>query len=129
MKVVSCLLMGLDAQSLAIAEVAAQAVFPDAAITVVETIDQALKRGEVPGLELLALANPDTAALARAEEATDSIGLHRWAVVVFGNAPPGQTAEVVTTGEWDAARSPMSCAPPCCAMNLSAKTFVSKAIC
>jgi signal transduction histidine kinase len=104
MKVVSCLLMGLDAQSQAIAEVAAQSVFPDAAVTVVETIDEALKRGEVPGVELLALANPDTAVLTRAEEATDSMGLHRWAVVVFGNTPPGQTAEVVTTDEWDAAR-------------------------
>ena len=100
MKVVSCLLMGLDAQSQAIAEVAAQSVFPDAAVAVVETMDQALKRGEVPGLEVLALANPDTAVLARAEEATDSIGLRRWAVVVFGNAPPGQTAAAEAGSTW-----------------------------
>ena len=104
MKVVSCLLVGLNAQSQAIAAEAVQSVFPDAAVTVVDTLDQALKREDASGLELFALANPDQAMLARAEEAINSIGLRRWAVVVFGNAPPGATVEIATTGEWDAAR-------------------------
>ena len=103
MKVVSCLLTGLDAQSQAIAEVAVQSVFPDAAVTVVETIDEALKRGEVPGLECWRWRTRTR----RSWPGRKGNRLDRVAPLGgrgLRERAAGQTAEVVTTDEWDAAR-------------------------
>ena len=104
MNVGSCLFLGMDAQSQKIAKEAVQSLFSEAAVNTISSLDAALERAEAYDLELLAVANPDKTTLSRALAATDTSGLRRWAIVVFGEAPAGENVEVVRRGEKEVAR-------------------------
>src|SRR5438445_9759306 len=95
MKVAFCLLAGLDAHSLVIAQSAARLAFPQAALTTLNTFAEALEREPAAG-ELLVLANPDEASVAKAVGAMDADGLRRWAIIVLGAAPSAPGVEVVS---------------------------------
>jgi signal transduction histidine kinase len=99
MKVVACLFVGKDARSHGIAQGAARLVFPESVVMTFNTLEEALKHKPASGLELLLLADPDEAEVLRALEATDAIGLRRWAIVVLGMAPAIGGLEIVSPQE------------------------------
>lgn len=100
MNVTDCLLVGLNARSREVVEPAARLAFPQVAFTAVDSIADALQRGVAAGGELLVLANPDEASLAKAAGATDATGLRRWAIVVLGAASSILGVEIVSAREF-----------------------------
>lgn len=100
MNVTDCLLVGLDARSREIVAAAARLAFPQASLTIVDKIADALQRGTMAG-EILVLANPDEASLTMAAGATDECGLRRWAIVVLGAASSIPGVEIISSPEFD----------------------------
>jgi signal transduction histidine kinase len=101
MKVVACLLVGLDARPCAIAQDAATLAFAESIVKTFNTLEEALKCEPASGLELLVLASPDEADLFHALEATDATGLRRWAIVFLGAALAIEGVETVAPQEWN----------------------------
>ena len=101
MKLAVCLFVGMDARSRAMAECAARLEFPDATLLEFKTLPEALKQEAALGGELLVLANPEPGSLVQAVEATDGVGLRRWAIVCLGAAPAAKGVEIVSLEEGD----------------------------
>ncbi len=104
MKITSCLLMKTDARSRRKAEEALHLGFPDAEVIAVESLDEALKRPESAGLEMLVLVSPDKATYTRATTTFDACGLPRWAVIVAGMPPSTDCRHTVSFEKWDEER-------------------------
>ncbi len=106
MKVTSCLLSKMDSERTASdVEAAMHSAFPEAEIQFFDSLDEALKRPEAIGLEVLVLLNPEKALTRRASSALDGNGLPRWAVVVLGKgAEEGCHVTEVPSDEWDTDR-------------------------
>jgi signal transduction histidine kinase len=101
MKVVACLLVGMDRSWYAIAQAAARLAFPESVVTLRNTLEEALNYEAASGIELLVLANPASVDVAKAIEATDANGLRRWAIVVLGTAPAVEGVEIVSAEDWN----------------------------
>jgi signal transduction histidine kinase len=86
----------------AVTREAAREVFPEAEIVEVAGVDEAARWEETSHPELLVLALPDPATAAQAVQATDAVGLPRWAVVILGRGP-GDLADTVPPEQWNAA--------------------------
>src|ERR1044071_9609862 len=96
MNVALCLHVGMDAHLQATAQNAARQAFPQAVVKVFNTFDEALKSEPVSGNELLVLANPDEASLAKAVGTVDAVELRRSAIAVLGEAPSTLGVEVIS---------------------------------
>jgi signal transduction histidine kinase len=100
MDVVSCLLVGMDGPSCAVARGATRLAFSGCVVAARRSLEEALLGEMALGVELLVLANPDRDEATRAAEAADTTGLRRWAIVVLGTAPEIEGVEIVSPGEW-----------------------------
>ena len=100
-KVTSCLLLKLDRQSQLTVTAALRLAFPDTEIATVHTIDDAGKRPERAGLELLILSSDDHVLVSRAAAMNDKNGLRRWGVIVLGDVPPAANVTVVPATDAD----------------------------
>ena len=100
MKLAVCLLVGMDAESRAIAQGAARRAFPESVVTTFNTLEEARISEAATEGELLVISTPDIEAVAKTVEATDATGLRRWAIVVLGTAPAVEGVEVVSPEEW-----------------------------
>lgn len=99
MKLAACLLVRMNADSLVIVHNAVNRAFPQASFVILDSVDEALNRAPMPGGELLILAGPDDASVAKATKLTDANLLRRWAIVVLGVAQPANGVEIVSQQE------------------------------
>ncbi len=100
MNVTSIVIVGMESGPRAIAQGAARLAFPNAVVTILQDVDEALKRSPAPGLELLIINNPDKLARAKVLGATNKSGFRRWAIIVHGMGHD-EEAEFVPAEEWN----------------------------
>jgi signal transduction histidine kinase len=98
-QITSILLVGMKAEAGALARAAGRQLFPDAAVTEVASLEEARKRLEPPGTELLLMGESASVASAEAAATVDARGWPRWPVIVFGPQPPA--AMVLPPEEWN----------------------------
>lgn len=101
----SILRVGADPTFATVVAQAAWLVSPQATVVDHPDLSAALAGEPTAAPQLLALCDPEPAALVRARTATDADGLPRWAVVVFGTVAsfPGAEPPLVRA-EWHAAQ-------------------------
>lgn len=94
-------LVGNDDEFLRMAQSAADRAFPSATTSRLKSVGDAMHSAASPGTELMLLQDPSKVEWARAKEALDGLGLPRWPVIVFGNAPSDEMADAIPREEWD----------------------------
>lgn len=99
MQAVAVLLIGTDADSLAVAKNAAHRVFPDATVDIFQTVEKGVNNSKPSETELLVLVNRDRAEAEKAATTTDSTGLRRWAIASLDTGTM-EGVENVSLKEW-----------------------------
>jgi len=100
MKTTGILLVGYGGIDAKIAGEIARMAFPGATVKTAMSLDDAVASAPISDTDLLVLQNPPTAAVVKAMNVVDSLGLPRWAVVAFGSDSIPLGAESIASDEW-----------------------------